>query len=155
MGMRAALQEFFGEKFFRDKVTFDKDVVFKRTVTAYSPVASEPSLGTLHPHYKELVTNATYVAAGNTTIDVSGEVPAGARTIYVWIQHKSAVLNADLYPFTSLNVPVGAFLVARNPVANGYGHATGIITLSSTRTFYLVYSQAMTEVYVRMFYYSL
>jgi UDP-3-O-[3-hydroxymyristoyl] glucosamine N-acyltransferase len=32
-GVRSALQEFLGEKFFRDKVHFDKDVVISGKVT--------------------------------------------------------------------------------------------------------------------------
>jgi len=94
MGIRAALQEFFGEKFFRDKVTFDKDVtfkkdvVFKRTVTAYSPVAGEPSLGTPHATSD---TNRSNAALVNTSTNTAGTwsaavtctgAPTGAKAAY-------------------------------------------------------------------------
>jgi hypothetical protein len=151
----ARFQEIIGEKLFRDKVTFAKDVVFKRAITAYSPVASEPSLGTLHPHYKELVTNGAYAVAGYTTIDPSAEVSAGATMVYIWIQHKAAGANVDVAVYTdSTPTPAGSFMISRNPVAGGYGMATGIVRLSSIRKFVINNSAAVTEVFIRMFFYG-
>jgi hypothetical protein len=91
MGMRSALQEFFGEKFFRDKVTFDKDVtckkdvVWKRTPTLYSPVASEPSLGTLHMLPSPSAYNALYggTQTAFTDVDVSALVPVGTKAVLI------------------------------------------------------------------------
>jgi len=118
-------------------------------------VASEPSLGTLHPHYKELITNAGYAVAGYTTIDPTAELPAGATMLYIWIQQKAAAANTDVQVFTdSTPTPAGPFFVARNAVAAGYGMASGLVRLSSIRKFVIYNSAAVTEVFVRMFFYG-
>jgi hypothetical protein len=62
----ARFQEIIGEKLFRDKVTFAKDIVFKKTITAYSPVASEPSAGSPHPHYAVILTTDPAVTTMQT-----------------------------------------------------------------------------------------
>jgi hypothetical protein len=76
----ARLQEIIGEKIFRHKVTFDGDVVFKKHITAYAPVPSEPSLGTPHPHIDLTLVTAV---PGNNNVQVTA-VPGwvvGTKTI--------------------------------------------------------------------------
>jgi hypothetical protein len=96
-GMRAAIQEFLGEKFFRDKVHFDDDIILSKTASLYSPIPSEPSLGT--PHYKpRQVVAALFSGAltANTwqTITLTG-FPTGAKGATVSCWGRTAPGNAD------------------------------------------------------------
>jgi hypothetical protein len=87
-GMRAAIQEFLGEKFFRNKVNFDEDVVLKRTASLYSPVPSEPSIGTPHPTSYINRSNALMLNDSANTADVWSSaqtmagVPVGAKAAW-------------------------------------------------------------------------
>lgn len=81
MGLLNSAQEIRGEKRFLHRATFEGDVVHKRTVTAYSPVPIEPSLG--NPHY-HLWNSGIVVPANNTaqTLSLSGQVPPGTKAVF-------------------------------------------------------------------------
>jgi hypothetical protein len=100
MELMARIQEILGKKFFRDTVTFDKDVVHKRTITGYSPVASEPSLGTPHEmsyanRTASLVvdTSTTPAATWSAAVTLS-YAPTGAKWAYC-LMYRTAISNPD------------------------------------------------------------
>jgi hypothetical protein len=150
----ARLQEIIGEKIFRDKVTFDKDVVFKKHITGYAPVPGEPSLGTWHDHYARLISNAAPVAGGYYDVDASGHAPVGAKKVYIKIQGIVGAGNV-LQAFTdSTPTPADApITVGPVSVAATTVYGAGEVTLSATRHFVYNVPAAASGVYIIMFSY--
>jgi hypothetical protein len=143
MGMRAALQEFFGEKFFRDKVTFDKDVtfkkdvVFKRTPTLYSPVASEPSLGT--PHVTSdanrssdvLVSTSTNTAGVWSAAVTCTGAPSGAKAAYCWAE----IIKVAGVPILNVEAATG-YTLSDTTVGNNNRKYWGIFCVAAGQRAY-------------------
>jgi hypothetical protein len=121
----------------------------------YASVAGEPSLGTPHPHYKELVTNADPSGAGYTTVDCSGEVPVGATQIYVALIGYSLNVAAYLSLYTdSTPTPAASPVEINFSVVQAQFQQTGLVRLSSNRSFvYRVSGAEIYGVYIRMFEY--
>lgn len=91
MGLLSRAQEIFGNKVFREGVEFNgnvefgKDVKFKQHITAYEPVAGEPSCGTLHLNAKNSLGNIVNADTSYntwTTVDVSSLYPRGTKVIW-------------------------------------------------------------------------
>jgi hypothetical protein len=141
MGMRAALQEFFGEKFFRDKVTFDKDVVFKRTVTAYSPVASEPSLGTEHMFASQQTLYDADPAATSGTITVSN-APVGTTKVKGWWLMSGTAVNTDAYIRGVGSTGTRVFAWLRTKVGGVWEYGTFEVPIDSSKQFNWAISSA-------------
>ncbi|MFA5376766.1 MAG: hypothetical protein WC455_13540 [Dehalococcoidia bacterium] len=114
------------------------------------PVAGEPSCGTLHPHFKELVTNGT-PAAGYYNVDVSAEVPVGTKAILLEVNHASAAAGRYISVLTnSTPTPTSAFLYVIIAVANQQASGSGIAFLTANRTFTYRASNTTLGLYIRM-----
>jgi hypothetical protein len=115
-------------------------------------VAGEPSLGTPHPHYAVLVSNADPSGTGYTSVDCSAQVPVGATMIYVVIQCQSTAVEDTLALYTdSTPTPAQPPVIAITQVANKFVFASGMVRLSSTRTFVYKGTAAMSQVYIYMY----
>lgn len=113
-------------------------------------VASEPSLGNPHPHYKLLVNNAS-PGAGYATVDVSAEVPVGTKMIYVNVQHTTAAAGRRVTCYTDSTPtpargPVNAITTVASVVATG----SGLVILAADRTFVYGTSGALAGLYIEM-----
>ena len=99
----------------------------------YSSVAGEPSLGTPHPHECYLLPEATVKTVGTYTIDVSGEVPAGATMMYFTGTFQSATINAEVYveSYDGSQVACHSYIQAVVSVAT----LVGLVRLDSSRRF--------------------
>ena len=86
MGLLSRAQEIFGKKVFREDVEFKGRIVTRHNQEVYAtPVAGEPSLGTLHMlAAKSADIGGTATVA--TDIDVSALVPAGAKAVYLEVR---------------------------------------------------------------------
>lgn len=80
---RGSKEEIFGERIFRGVSNFFGDVVFKKHMTLYAPIPSEPSLGTPHPHVYTITTTGAAAAGNYYEADFVAQVPAGTKEIVV------------------------------------------------------------------------
>jgi len=117
-------------------------------------VSGDTYLGEPYYHYYQLVTTADPGATGYTSVDCSAQVPAGTTMIYIQILTKGTAANDTLSIFTdSTPTPARAFIQAR-VAASMYGVGSGLVKLSSTRTFvYWASSSNLYDVDISMFIY--
>lgn len=148
MTLIAGLQEFIGKKIFKNGAEFYGDVKLHQTVTGYSPVPSEPSLGSPHHH---VPTADTYVytntsPAANTwyAVDVSGDVPGGAKAGFVFV----TVANQASLIYTALSNSETVGIRNRNCVVASGGGAYVYVPLNSSRTFYIAVDNTTSDLYV-------
>ena len=157
-GLYSRLQEIIGEKIFRHKVVFDGaveckgDVVHKKHITAYAPVAGEPSCGTPHPapkdgsNLRQIYTGTPATAASVTEVDVSAYVPVGTKAIYVFGGIKT---GSNTYGYLAASKTNAANFDNAVWLVQGYGGAafqyypiSGLIYLDASRKFWLFKSSA-------------
>jgi hypothetical protein len=118
-----------------------------------SPVAGEPSFGTIHPHYKELVANAA--SAGYAAVDLSAEVPKSAKAIYIDMEFVSGTAGRWIGAYTdSTPTPAQPFVRVFCPDGTKTANGSGFVTLTTDRKFWYRASAAITSIYIRMFFYS-
>lgn len=138
-------QEIIGEKIFRHLAKFMGDVVFSRTITAYSPRPSELSWGTKHP-VTPVTVSTTATASGINTIDLSAYVPNGTKAVTIRLQLTDAATTTaarvqDIA--TSSN-----YFTGRIVVANTIHDFNGDVPLDSSRQFQLNNTAAFDAVTV-------
>jgi len=131
MGLLNRVQEIWGKKTFKEKVTFDGDVEFNKHITAYAP--SEESAGTLHFKYAALLS----VNPADTNwheVDCSPYVPVGAKGISIRIDIQGATAGKTL---SISNASAGdVYGEAHIDIANTEEDATALIPLSSARSIF-------------------
>jgi hypothetical protein len=132
VNLRAALQEILGEKFFRDKVTFDKDVIFKKTITGYSPVPGEPSNGTSHIHPQTIVNGVDPVDTSDHTETYSG-APTGSKLMYAYGEIVAATAGRQLLIKDSAGTTVYGRIF--NPTTAIEGSGSFLVPLDSNKQF--------------------
>ncbi len=122
------------------------------STTYYAPNTSEPSLGTLHEHYKRLVSNADPIGTTTSIINVSGEVPAGTKAIWIMSEYRANVTGE----YVSLSTTGGSQEVrlGYTQVANVQVRTEGIVTLAANQTFVWTSSSGnLLNVYIDLFNY--
>ena len=124
-------QKIIGEKIFGDKVTFEKDVVFKQHVTSYQDNGNEPSWGDFHTKIATLY-DGDPTTATEQTITVS-DVPAGAKGVYGYCRVGSAT-TAGRY-LAIRDSDSNNWAVTRNISTSLTGYTSFIVPLNSNRQF--------------------
>jgi len=138
----SSAQEIIGEKIFKHLAKFMGDVKFNRTITAYSPVASEPSVGSLHLHFEVLVDYADPTTTNDITVSVPN-VPVGTKAIIGQVVMRS--LSTALRSISIKGKDDGnGYASTRNYIISTYGYNMFIVPLNSNREF--VYEVSNTDV---------
>lgn len=111
-----------------------------------SPVTGEPSLGTPHPHNKLLLDNFSH-AIGTHTIDVSAEVPAGAKAVSITYVATSPAAGGQI----EITTIAGLIQVESIAGAASWFGGGGIVLVDSVYTFNMVVkNQNLTAIYMWM-----
>jgi cytoskeletal protein CcmA (bactofilin family) len=105
------------------------DMIFNKTITAYSPVAGEPSCGTLHFHFASIYT-ADIADTNWHSIDLSAEVPVGTKAV---VCHYEITGTNTYYVQFSDATGGTAYFYFDIPVANGYATGQFVCPISTDR----------------------
>jgi len=109
----------------------------------YAPNASEPSLGTPHPHEYQINDSVQY-PIGTMVIDLSSQVPVGTTQVYVTGIFQSATLNAEVkIKSTSGIIACHSYLQGLTSVAT----LSGIVRLDANRKFNVTVITATVTMY--------
>jgi hypothetical protein len=110
-------------------------------------VSGEPSLGMSHEHYYLIYSGATLTVAGSPyTIDLSAQVPSGAKRAFIWFNGYGSVADAGISFYNYAQTKIFG-LAAANPL--GYRNIECYVSLDSSARFKIVVTTA-TWNYVTM-----
>ena len=121
------------------------------------PVASEPSRGTMHPHYKRILDNYDPNSTPtNYSVSLAAEVPVGCKSIYGgFILGYSPTVNREWGAINSAN---GQYMIKCISHTAGTANETafGFVDLDASRNVAFLFNNAdIIQIYFDMFYYVL
>ena len=98
-----------------------------------SPVAGEPSCGTLHTHEASLLSNYDIADTNWHTVDLSAQIPVGATAAMFHYRVQSNSTHSLQFSTASAGTVYFSALV---PIANGYATGQFSMPVTTSRTIY-------------------